>query len=79
MIASRITIPAVMTPAWKPPPGPIVAVELHIEREQQDERQDQLGADAQDEVEAHCDPLSPFLRALAAARRAAAASRRCRR
>ena len=35
-----------------------VAVELNVEREQQDERQDQLGADAKDEIEAH-DESSP--------------------
>ncbi len=46
---------AVMTPAWKPPPGPVIAVELNVEREQQDERQDQLGADAQNEIETHRD------------------------
>ena len=48
-------MPAAMTPAWKPPPGPVVAVELHVEREQQNERQDQLGADPQDEIVAHRD------------------------
>ena len=39
---------------------PVVAVELHVEREQQDERQDQLGADAQDEIEAHGTRLVRF-------------------
>ena len=47
---------------------PIVAVELHIEGEQQNERQDELGADAKDEIEAHS-PLSLSC-ALAAASRA---------
>ena len=41
--------------------GPEVAVELYVERKQQDERQKQLGADAQDEVELHA-PFPAFLR-----------------
>ena len=38
---------------------PVIAMELHIERKQQNERQDQLGADAQDEIEAHFRVSSP--------------------
>ena len=71
-------MPAVMTPAWKPPPGPIVAMELDVKREHQNERQDQLGADAKDEIEAHDEALL-LIAAAFAAHRAAAASRRCRR
>ena len=44
-----------------------IAVELNVKREQQDERQDELGADAKDEVEAHdvssSLPLRPLRRA----------------
>ena len=52
-----MTVAAAMTPAWKPPPGAVVAVELHIDGEDHHERQDELGDDPQDDVEAHRRPL----------------------
>ena len=39
--------------------GPELAVELHVEGEEQDERQEKLDADAQDEIELHGAPRSP--------------------
>jgi hypothetical protein len=38
-----------MTPAWKPPPGPIVAVELDVEGEDEDVRREDLRGDPEDD------------------------------
>ena len=37
----------------KAPARTEIAVELNVQREQKDERQDELGADAKDEIETH--------------------------
>jgi len=40
-------------PGLKAPAGPEIAVQLHIEPEHEDERDEHLGADPQDGVEPH--------------------------